>query len=113
MPCTDSQLSEVVPVLLYCNDWAQTYQQTCCLRIIALSGFIAARLHRYYSSIILIDYSADVTVELAVCCLLLGDSEKAEDVLGLGPASPPDLADPAIRSFVTVRFACWGQLSQL
>ncbi|KAL0037727.1 hypothetical protein WJX77_009734 [Trebouxia sp. C0004] len=43
---------------------------------------------------------ADVTVELAVCCLLLGDSEKAEDILGLGPDSPPENADPAIRSFV-------------
>ena len=51
-------------------------------------------------------YCADVSVELAVCCLLLGDSEKAEDVLGLGPASPPDQADPAIKSFVMVRFAC-------
>ncbi|KAL0041666.1 hypothetical protein WJX79_000259 [Trebouxia sp. C0005] len=43
---------------------------------------------------------ADVVVELAVCCLLLGDSEKAEDILGLGPDSPPESADPAIRSFV-------------
>ena len=46
---------------------------------------------------------ADVSVELAVCCLLLGDSEKAEDVLGLAPGSSAQQADPAVRSFVLVR----------
>lgn len=50
---------------------------------------------------------ADVSVELAVCCLLLGDSEKAEDILGLGPGSSSDQADPAIRSFVMVCTTCF------
>ena len=45
---------------------------------------------------------ADVSVELALCCLLLGDSEKAEDILGLGPDSPPEQADPSIKTFVMV-----------
>ena len=44
----------------------------------------------------------DLSVELAVCSLLLGDSEKAEDILALGPDSNPDQADPAIKSFVMV-----------
>ena len=46
--------------------------------------------------------SADVSVELAVCCLLLGDSNQAEDALRLGPTSAPNEADPAVRSFVMV-----------
>ncbi|KAL3131065.1 hypothetical protein ABBQ38_000380 [Trebouxia sp. C0009 RCD-2024] len=43
-----------------------------------------------------------VSVELAVCCLLLGDSEKAEDVLGLAPGSTAQQADPSVKSFVLV-----------
>lgn len=46
---------------------------------------------------------ADVSVELAVCCLLLGDSERAEDVLDLAAGSSGQQADPAVRSFVLVR----------
>ena len=46
--------------------------------------------------------SADVSVELAVCCLLLGDSNQAEDALRLSPDSAPNEADPAVRSFVMV-----------
>ncbi len=56
---------------------------------------------------------ADVSVELAVCCLLLGDSEKAEDILGLGPDSPPENADPAVRSFVMVRIWLCARLFAL
>lgn len=51
----------------------------------------------------LLGVPADVSVELAVCCLLLGDSEKAEEVLGLAPGSSAQQADPAVRSFVLVR----------
>ena len=46
--------------------------------------------------------SADVSVEYAVCCLLLGDSEIAEDALCLGPTSTAEQADPSIKSFVLV-----------
>ena len=44
----------------------------------------------------------DVSVEMAVCSLLLGDSEKAEDILGLSPESDSSLADPSIKSYVMV-----------
>ena len=53
-------------------------------------------------SLPIVGVPADVSVELAVCCLLLGDSEKAEDVLGLAPGSSVQQADPAVRSFVLV-----------
>lgn len=45
---------------------------------------------------------ADVSVELAVCSLLLGDTIQAEDALRLGPNNAADDADPAVRSFVMV-----------
>ena len=58
---------------------------------------------RRRASLAIVGVPADVSVELAVCCLLLGDSEKAEDVLALAPGSSVQQADPAVRSFVLVR----------
>ena len=60
------------------------------------------RMARRIVSLVIGEVPADVSVELAVCCLLLGDSEKAEDVLGLAPGSSIQQADPAVRSFVLV-----------
>ena len=59
--------------------------------------------------------SADVSVELAVCSLLLGDSNQAEDALRLGPRSAPNEADQAVRSFVMVSHftaSCIGSWSR-
>lgn len=50
---------------------------------------------------------ADVSVELAVCCLLLGNSIAAEDALKLGPGSNSLEADPAVCAYVLVGCACW------
>ena len=98
MPYTDSQPPEVVNVLVV----ALTAPRPINMHVASASLLCQGSLLQHNAAI----HSADVSVELAVCCLLLGDSEKAEDMLGLGPASPPALADPAIRSFVMVRFAC-------
>lgn len=54
---------------------------------------------------------ADLAVELAVCSLLLGDSEKAEDILGLAPDAASGQADPAVKSFVMVCFHRQGTSS--
>ena len=65
-------------------------------------SMVFCRMDRRCASLAIVGVLADVSVELAVCCLLLGDSEKAEDVLGLTPGSCVQQADPAVRSFVLV-----------